>query len=70
MNAKEARELTITKLKGYNALKAGIESMANGGYFFASYPLEEIHEPEKRKNELESEEFIVIISTNNFKVTW
>ena len=69
MNAKEARELTLSKRKSTDEVREVIKVMANSGVFYATIETEKVREPELTKTVLEAEGFTVVLD-NFFSITW
>ncbi|MGB3153534.1 MAG: hypothetical protein WBB06_02970 [Chitinophagaceae bacterium] len=69
MNAREARELTLSKRKSTDEVRGVIKVMADSGVFYATIKTEEVREPELTKAVLEAEGFNVVLD-NFFSITW
>lgn len=69
MNAKEARELTLSKRKNTDEVREVIKVMADSGVFYATIKTEGIRNPELTKAVLEAEGFTVVLD-DFFSITW
>lgn len=70
MNAKEARELALSKLMDTDKIRESIDIMANGGATYATIETKRIREPELSKSVLEADGFKVELTEKFFSITW
>lgn len=72
INAKEARDMTITSRIGIEAIINGVVMMAKAGKDFWACSLDEINYSEELREKLASLGYTITASVdmNHFKITW